>query len=267
MKELAIEQSKKIELEILNFFHKFCEENKLTYYLAYGTLLGAVRHKGFIPWDDDIDVYMPRNDYEQLLKTFNKINNNKDLNLISVYNIQKYYLTFAKLVNTKTFVEQNSIDYKLGLFIDIFPIDNLSDSYQKSYMLYKKVRFIRILKDSKVFKYKLSKNIFKNFIRKIFKTLLCFIPTNYLIIKINEISQKYKDNINSKYIGHLAGGSKNVVVEREWFKEKILLDFEEYKFWCPKEYDKVLKINYGNYMELPPEEKRKIHFVKAYMND
>lgn len=259
MKNLSMEEVKKIELEILNFFHDFCEENNLKYYLAFGTLLGAVRHKGFIPWDDDIDIYMPRDDYEKFIKIFyDKYN---QLSILCVDNNVQYYLQYAKLVKNGTVILDNL--YQFGICIDVFPLDNLLNDYKKSLFLIKVVNLLRIIKDSKLFCY--NKITIKNIIHKIFKYIFFFIPTRYLVVKINNLSKKYKREIDSKYVGYVASATKKPVLRREWFKERVLLDFENYKFWAPKEWNKVLENSYGNYMILPPENKRINHSIEAYI--
>ena len=169
MKKIDIEEVRKIELEILNCFHKFCEKKQMLYYLAYGSLLGAVRHKGFIPWDDDIDVYMPRDDYEKFINIFNDDTNH--LKISSVYNEEKYYLQYSKLVKSNTIILGNQ-EYKSGISIDIFPLDNLSNNYNESFFLVKRVNLLRKIKDSLLFDY--NKTKLKNFIHKIIKIVFFF---------------------------------------------------------------------------------------------
>ena len=269
MNKLDRKEIKQVLLDILIHFHKFCEENKLTYYLAYGTLLGAVRHKGFIPWDDDIDVYMLRKDYDFLIKNFNNLNNIKNLNLLSIYSNIKYYKSFPKIVNNNT-ITNEKIKYKfpIGLWIDIFPLDNMSNSYKKAFSLHRKVKLIQFFFNYKVYNLRTINSrykILKNTIHCLIKFFVFFIPNKYFIRKIDDISQKYKDN--SRYIGYVASDTKKPVLEREWFKERVFLDFEGYSFWAPKEWDKVLKNNYGNYMQLPPENKRIGHLIEAYWKE
>ena len=123
-KELSLEEKKKILVSILSEVHNFCDENNLKYFLPGGTLIGAVRHKGFIPWDDDIDIYMPRNDYEKFLCEFNK--ESERYQVISL-KTDGYYLPFGKVIDTKTVLIENvDSDYKMGIYLDIFPLDNLS---------------------------------------------------------------------------------------------------------------------------------------------
>ncbi len=118
---------KEIELKILIEFDRLCKENNLTYYLAFGTLLGAARHGGFIPWDDDIDVMMPRDDYERLLVGFNEWSQS-DCYELKVYSDGYSIYPFAKMVNNRTVVTENftRCEFKIGVWMDIFPLDNVN---------------------------------------------------------------------------------------------------------------------------------------------
>lgn len=139
LRELTVEEHKKIALDILIEIAKFCDENKISYYLAYGTLVGAVRHKGFIPWDDDIDIQMPRNDYEKFVRRFNA--GHKHLQVVSpTDNAAKH--TFAKVIDTRTVKVENGINYKdneyLGIDVDVFPLDGQPDDEKEYKKYYKK---------------------------------------------------------------------------------------------------------------------------------
>ena len=272
MKKLTTTEVKEIELKMLNSFHQFCEENNLTYYLAYGTLLGAVRHKGFIPWDDDIDIYMIRKDYEYVINNFNKKIKDETIGVISIKQNDKFYVPFAKIINNKTFVSEKVTEKcPIGVWIDIFPLDNMSSKYKKALLLIKKVRFFKILNLIKVYTFKGRAKNFYEFLEKtickLVKKIIFFIKNKDIITKIDKLSQKYNNEENSKYIGYVAEFIGNNIMQKEWFKERVLLDFEGYKFWCPKEYDKVLKFCFGDYMKLPPENKRVHHSVEAYWKD
>ena len=272
MKQLNTKEIKKVELEILNSFHSFCEENNLIYFLAYGTLLGAVRHKGFIPWDDDIDIYMPREDYEFVINNFNKRKKDKNVEVYSIKQNNKFYVPFAKIINNETFVLENITEkYPIGIWIDVFPLDNLSSSYKKAWILIKRVRFYKILNLIKIYTFdKRTNNIYElleKYICKLVKKIIFFIKNKDIIIKIDSLSQKYNKEKNSKYIGYVAEFVGNNIMEKKWFEERILIDFEGYKFWVSKDYDKILNFCFGNYMQLPPENKRINHQLEAYWKD
>lgn len=129
MRPIELDELKRIELDILLAFHEYCEKKGYSYVLYYGTLLGAVRHQGFIPWDDDIDVVMPRDDYEAFFKTFPADNPFENIKLISYRDKSSIY-PFFKLIDARTEVSEDFVNpcYKTGVWIDIFPVDGLSAS-------------------------------------------------------------------------------------------------------------------------------------------
>lgn len=259
MHEITLTEQKEILQKILMFFHDFCEKNNLTYYLTGGTLLGAVRHKGFIPWDDDIDVCMPRNDYEKLLDTFNDAHG--AFRVISARDKQ-FYLPFAKVVDTRTCMKE-AVDsnFELGIFIDIFPIDNMSDDYNTAYSLYRDVKKYRTALMFKNVKISDQRAFYKNVILAFGKIALSLIPRSYIIKKIDKHSQRYNSAQATYYVGMVCAAfyEKREILKSEWFSGKCLLDFEGKQFWAPKGYDAFLTQLYGDYMQLPPVEKRVTH--------
>ncbi|MEG2626285.1 MAG: LicD family protein, partial [Christensenella sp.] len=129
MKKLSIDEMKQIELELMSELDRVCRENNLSYVLAYGSCLGAVRHKGFIPWDDDMDVAMPRADYERLIDSFDQLKSKPHYELVSYRNNKAIY-PFVKLIDTTTHVLENFADkrFSTGVWVDIFPLDKVDPS-------------------------------------------------------------------------------------------------------------------------------------------
>ena len=260
-RKLTISEIRQIELDILKYFHRFCEENNLTYYLAYGTLLGAVRHKGFIPWDDDIDVHMPRTDLERLVKIFNEKNTNKNIGILTIYNNPNFYMPLVRLVNKNTIIDRKKIfdiNCDVSIWLDIFPLDNMSDDYKEALSLNRKAKTFRWLANQKIFKFNMNTSFsqkIKNIFHKIIKFSLRLVSSEYLMKKIDKISKKYMQPEMTKYVGWAANFKTNIY-QSSYFKERVLLEFEGDKFFAPKEYDKILTEYFGNYMELPPEDKR-----------
>ena len=126
-KQITIEEMKKIELDILSQFSDFCDKYKLEYSLCGGTLLGAIRHKGFIPWDDDIDVFVTRKTYDYLCKHFNKWGKQNNLRLVNYYS-NHYYSTFAKIIDTRTKAIEEKRNEKIGVWIDLFIVESMKSN-------------------------------------------------------------------------------------------------------------------------------------------
>ena len=239
------EQLKKVQIELLDEFHRFCQENKIGYSLCYGTLLGAVRHKGFIPWDDDIDIAMTRNDYNKFIKTYTSEN----YFVQNLYKDEDYRLPFSKFMKRNTlFIESGTshFNYEKCIFIDIFPIDSLVDNrlnYFKAY-IYSELVWILARKDifSKKFK------ILGKIINFIFKKRIYWI--DYFTKKIESLKKGGYYDLNY--------GGKHII--KFCLKNEIYpyttLEFEGKKYSVFNNYDQILTQTYGTYMELPPVEKR-----------
>lgn len=254
---IDLEESKKIELDILSYFARFCEEHNLRYFLAYGTLIGAVRHKGFIPWDDDVDLQMPREDYERLIEIFNDKKEIDYLSLIAPEDkISRH--SIVKIIDTRTVKIEKSVDYKngyLGIDIDVFPLDGQPsdaadyskwyDKLNKIYNLYT----INILDTAGSFKRK----VYVNAVRVLFNK-------NRLIKKADKLHAKYPYK-DSQYVGTVAcafNSPKNRA-EKKHFDDFVMLEFEGQSFRAPIGYKEILTATYGDYMKLPPEEQRVTH--------
>lgn len=255
-----IEQVQKLLCSLLYDFHKICEENSLSYSLAYGTLLGAVRHGGFIPWDDDVDVFMPRPDYEK----FAVIVKNKYADKFDLFDDNDNYIyTYLKFCMKNTILYENTVvdTYsKLALYIDIFPLDAVPKNKNKSYKYIEKLDFIVSLLTVK-FDIK-KRNILKRIFIKIIKIIQQIFGYKIIkkIIKLekNEFVKTKFDN--SSIITCRIGNKKNVLASempKTYIEDRCLLKFEKNMFWVTSNYDDVLKKYYGNYNKLPPLENRK----------
>lgn len=250
----------KIELEILDEVVKVCEENNIKYFLVGGTLLGAVRHKGFIPWDDDIDVGMLREDYDKFIKIApEKLN--KKYYLQCYETDDKSYFPFAKVRKNGTIFNEELIkDYNThkGIYIDIFPLERINDPKSK------KLELDAVL----------IKNIWETHLHKVGahpKITDCRHPVISFIMNFKskkglenwQMKLVKKQNIpNGKYICCLVGAydyRKDIYEYDKLFPLKKI-EFEGKQYNCFKDYDHYLRKLYGDdYMELPPEEKRVTH--------
>ena len=256
-------------LEILLYFKDFCDEHKLKFFLCGGSCIGAIRHKGFIPWDDDIDMFMPRNDYERLEELWNKYadtqkysccRSNKDINY-------KHPMTTIRDNNT-TFIRdyQAGLDVNHGVRIDIIPYDGCPESKIK-----------RLIQIGWAFVFHLfnreatSSTHFK-YIGKIGEIILRIIKnkdTRYKIWKYAEGQMtKYPINKDTKYVTDLCSYFRFIKIRypKEYFDDIIYREFEGHQMPIPIGYDGYLKMAFGDYMELPPEEEREPKHEAVYID-
>lgn len=264
MKTMDVNDIKKCGFEILIEIHNFCEKNNIKYSLGFGTLLGAIRHKGFIPWDDDVDVLMLREDYERFIKTFNS--DNYGVNACNIDN--KYYLPFAKVYDKRTIKIEpvyTPNGFEIGVNVDIFPIDYFNDEE----------RYKKIVKKRKGLR---RKFFFSQFLIKKPKCFKDFIK-NIIAPFYNKKNNKYANMLNN-YIrkNNKNKNDKRILVHNEIFNNRpyifpitlfdslIKVEFEGREFYSIKDYDIYLKVCYGDYMKLPPEEQRITHHnFEAYI--
>lgn len=255
------EKLKQIELDLLKIFAEICDNNNLKYFLIGGTLLGAVRHKGFIPWDDDIDVGMPRKDYEKFIKIAQKqlpeyifLQTNKT--------DPKYPQNFAKLRNCNTtFIETAVKNLKInhGIYIDVFPFDAVpNDKFKQKVILFKsKLLSVRIQELYTVENIGAVKSL-RN--KVIINLLKLFYHTPYDAVRAKEKLNRNYENIKTDYLFNFSGAwGKKEISPRIWFDESIKLQFQDCMFSCPKRYDEYLNRIYGDYMRYPPVEQRVSH--------
>ena len=251
--KLNLDDLKRIELEILEVIDKFCNENDIEYFLDSGTLLGAVRHKGFIPWDDDIDLIMPRKDYNKFKKLFNAAN---DRYKFLTYDLcDDYYYLFGKVVDTNTTLVEDIGRQRIanfGVYVDIFPIDGLPDNSFRKKLLREKMWLLRAMWDDSLIK-KPRKN---DIVRKIRFKVSHMVGWKRLCKAIDKTIRKI-DYRDVKYSGNIIAASKKTrQVRSEVFRTHTLLKFEGKEFRAPIGYKEYLKELYGDYMKLPPKEKQ-----------
>lgn len=265
MKKLNSLEIKEIELNILKHFDVFCKKNNLYYFLSGGTLLGAIRHRGFIPWDDDIDVCMPRNDYEKLKKIFPNILDNKyKLRTVENKNFDKPFIKMID-INTKVKSDVEIEEKNDSLWIDIFPVDGLPNEEIKLKFLYKKVKIYRMLLLINCFKKYNPNGFFKNLIKPLVVFIAKLFGKSYWRKKIERLALNYDYN-KMDYVGAITWGLYGIGerMKKSEFEKVVYVDFEGYKFPTFSCWDSYLKGLYKNYMELPPIEKRKTHDMEAY---
>lgn len=260
-KELNLAELKKTELNILKKFDAVCRENNLEYSLAYGTMLGAVRHKGFIPWDDDIDVFMKRGDYERLLKLEYK---DDTFEIKSCRYSKNYFYLFSKMIDKTTeLTESWRAEKDMGVYIDIFPLDftmltpdgNLEQKKQD--LIKRNFKYFTL---AGILGHKMSHHRAFS-VRYFTKFLFKFVTLPFRKLILKKIDLMYAQS-SGNYCFNMMG---NALIPSELIDETVYCDFEGYNFPIYKEYDKILTVIYGDYMKLPPVEQQKsIHWFKAY---
>jgi len=266
--KLTLDEIKQSQTETLRIFRDFCEKYNLKYYLAFGTLLGAVRHRGYIPWDDDIDVFMPREDYNFLVEHFNETIIKKR-EVISKETNPQFYSDAAKIIDRNSVVIENRRTVEIGVWIDVFPMDYLIDDIRK----YKKAnRIIGLLNRLLIYislKPLKIRRAYKNIILSVIKLLS---PSKEWLTKrkmkyVTEItSQNESDTYGLLYKNFYKYGVPRI--PRSFFEPCVKLEFEGEFFNAPKEYDTLLKWFYGDYMTLPPkEEQRSHHHYSCYRKE
>lgn len=256
--EVSIRDIQNKMLAILVYFDKFCRENNLSYALAGGTCLGAVRHKGFIPWDDDVDVFMLREDYEKLEKLWAE---KADLSHYScVRSDDKVNIHHAAIEikdNNTTFINKHSVDCDIhhGVMIDVIPLDAIPNSKFKRVlqimdgMIFSCFNFQRLPEHKGKLTYyatKIALGFFRSF------------KVRYKIWKGAEKRMAKYSLEKCDFVASLTEGPKvaQMLFPKEWFKEVSYLEFEGHALASPKDYDEYLKITFGDYMQLPPEAER-----------
>lgn len=274
MKEQYIDEEKYKEhlYRILKYFISICKKHNLTYCCATGTMLGAVRHNDIIPWDDDIDVFMPRKDYEKLL-TLAENMDDEGFGLISANNSSSY-ATFAKLYNKDTTLwEMESIPFVYGVYIDIFPLDETSD-HKETFL--KKYHYFRNL----FRKYQLSqiRFSFKRFLgdikegdkkMAIKEFLSIFVPSfmaDYYRNKIIEFEKRAALGVGEHLVSYYGDYWGREYFDKKWFDSYVDMPFSDFTVKVPSGYHEYLTNVYGDYMKFPPVDKRQSHHYHYYLN-
>ena len=242
--QLTLRERQLEYLRILKELDRYCTENHLRYYMGCGTLIGAVRHKGFIPWDDDLDVFMPRPDYMRLVREYKS----DDFTLHTIYNDKAHPYNFGRLCSNNVY---SLIGHKkrFSFGIDVYVI-NGAPSTSEEQTRHKETTFVYIKRKSKLVAFRNS--LVKRGLWP-YKGLE-FPLMNKVLMKAEKEFSKY-DFETSEYIWPYGGGK--LVMKKENYGTPIKLQFEDGLYNAPERFHDVLTLGYGNYMQLPPEEKRK----------
>ena len=278
-RSIPLDEQKKIMLEILEKTVSFFEKHGLRYSLAFGTLLGAVRHGGFIPWDDDIDIMMPMEDYKRFIVLAQKEEVAEDLFVSIPFVNPGHIWQVVKVVSKKTKLIEPILIKKYrecqepfgGVYIDVFPVYGIPDDDKERAKFHKKIcdLYKAMARSSWVV------NDFSGALGKIKKLIyeICFIPykivgLKYYIKKLIQTTEKYPFG-STKYVSYGLGfiGKMRDTALTEDVLETIDMDFDGVKCKGPARYDAILKQLYGDYMQLPSEDQRKIHVREVFWRE
>ena len=268
MKELSLRELQLFTLDILKDVHTFCVNNHLNYSVAFGTLIGAIRHQGFIPWDDDIDIVMPRPDYERFCQTY----------LSDKYSVKHRgndkdcMIAFARVYDCKkTFVKEPIPWCKepTGAWIDIFPIDGAPISQEEQQQQFDKAKKLWIkavkVRQTRVAHFSRNLSIFRNY--KLLNRKVRFLNGHVIssLLDKHEAIMRLVPFGSTPYCMHLSvlDAKHPEVVKTDSMQRFILKPFEDTTVMVMEDYDKILRVTYGDYMQLPPEEDRVGHGVQG----
>lgn len=261
-------------LDILKTFISICQRHNLHYYCCAGTAIGAVRHQGMIPWDDDIDVIMPRPDYDRFLE----IARHEDFGeyeVVTPYNNEHYPLYFSKLVNKNTtLIEEKERPCIIGLFVDIFPLDATDDDVERACALQRQyvkninclnaistrntfAEYLALLKDRKTwgrFVVKTAAYFFRRQLRR------------HFIRKMDHLSHLYDFDKAQNVQVYTGSYHEREIFPKSWLGNGKAFSFEDTTVLLPEQYDQYLRHFFGDYMQLPPVEQRVEKHLRYYLN-
>lgn len=268
---LNIEEVQQVALGVLSNIHQICEKQGLRYMLAYGTLIGSIRHKGFIPWDDDIDILMPRPDFDKLVNYYNT-HDTGPFKLMNIDNSEGYPYFNTRICDSRTYIDvANESPYGMGVFVDVCAMDGLGNNKKNAIKIMsksKKLCSLMFLATRKKFHKGLTKGIIKLILKVPAFFLAHFLGRDYFVRQMNNLLINC-DYDNSEYVGCLVWSTykpEKEVLRKEWIEATVKTDFENKSFFISSYYDDILTQLYGDYMKLPPKKERIYHHLyKAYI--
>lgn len=250
-----IKELREIQMRIMDSIHFFCIKNNLCYSLSSGTLLGAIRHKGYIPWDDDIDIYMPRKSYDVFVNTFGTQDGKYEL--VNHRNRDKYTQTYAKVIDNTTIAYEKGFNAPdMGVWVDVFPIDGMPEGKYRRKILFLTKRFMSML----------IQGGYKDESAKGIKHLFC----RYFPIRMKHRYDLFEQIITrwpeSKDLCNLSSGGplSDCSFPSTCFESIVEVPFEDRTWFAMNGWDTYLRRTYGDYMKLPPIEQRTQHNFEAY---
>jgi len=257
---ITIDELKALQMDILSVIDEFCRKENIIYSMGCGTMLGAARHKGFIPWDDDIDIYLLRDEYEKLIKKFpNELDN---VRVAALQRDAKWDRAYAKAYDCRTEIQDAGVNYRIGVGIDVYPIDTVPED-ENEWKCYDKKRrcFQRIYEWKISMFFRKGRSLWKYAFLPFTKLLLLPFSARQIAEFLEKYSMKYR-NEESQYVFECCQG----MIQKNRFKrislENVIdMPFENRFFYGMRDYDEYLSNAYGDWRQLPPVEKQKPHHV------
>lgn len=261
MRSLELDECKMMVANILQRVDQICRKNGLTYFVMYGTLLGVVRHKGFIPWDDDIDIVMPRGDYDTLAKL---VDDENYLRFMRIEETPDTIYPHGKIIDQRTDMYIHGYRHVdgYGIGIDVFPLDYMSDNVIKRNISIKYALLLRkLIEHSACVSVSKSNSLLRQTVKYIVFAITRLMNTQKLIRCLDSINKKNKE---SHYMG--VSWDAAIPIDKLFMPNNML--FEDFEVMVPHDYDYLLKVKYGDYMKLPPEsEQVPKHHYDCYIKD
>lgn len=254
----SVEELRAVQMQILDRVAAFCDSQGLVYFLSSGTLLGAVRHGGYIPWDDDIDLYMPRESYDRFVATFS--DEQGHYAMMAPDTSKDYYYTFAKVVDTRTILIEDEVDgFEIGIYIDVFPIDGVPENEEERTRLFKRKKLLYKIRRCKLAK----KNPLHSAV-----AYWCYRLLPVSVKQIDRlIDRLVRANPGSSWVCNLTEAgplSMKSCLPARLIEQQVNITFEGKTYKTMVGYKEYLRLTYGDYMTLPPEDQRVHHHFKAY---
>ena len=261
-------------IDVLSVFIRICEAQGLRYFCAGGTAIGAVRHQGMIPWDDDIDVFMPRPDYDRFLRLVAH-SMPEGYEVLSPYATKDYPMYFAKMCNARTtLLENERIPCVFGLYIDIFPLDGACDDVETCYR--EKRRFKRLMNKLEAVS---THNSFGEYVglltkrrewgRFAVKTVAFCCRSwlrRWLLKQMDSIAYGHDYALSSRVVTYSGAYQRQEIYPKAWLETPQMFAFEGLMVNLPHDYDTYLRHFFGDYMTLPPVEQRASHHQKVFFD-
>ena len=262
LEKISNSEAKKIMINILSFLSEYCDNNGLRYFLAYGTLLGAIRHKGFIPWDNDIDIWMPRPDYDKFRELVILKPINENIRCLDYCTIKAF--PFLKVFDYRTILKEHFLvtGDKLGLYVDVFPLDGLPENVsEKKRILSIAEKYNRCFALGN-YRFNTGSNGMVKLLKNVFYPFSRLMDSKKICQRLDTLCAQYAYD-QSMFVGNVVWGyGKKEILKKTWFGISTA-EFEGKEYKIPSGYDEILKNYYGEYMTLPPKEKRIVHYYDA----